>query len=149
MSRRSGLVRSLAPLLSLLFVVGCVGKLGNTDRYTDAATCPDDFQRAILTPRCGLEGCHVPYEPTGGLDFVSPDLHLRLVNRTATTCGDRLLVNASAPGESFLLTRLSPNPTCGADTIDRMPLTGEYLTDAELACARAFVERLSAGDHAP
>jgi hypothetical protein len=146
-ARRLG-ARSLVVTV-LLFTSACVGKLGNTERFTDAATCPDDFQAAILTPRCGLEGCHVPYEPTGGMDFVSPDLHLRLVNRTATTCANRLLVNASAPDESFLLTRLSPNPTCDGTAIDRMPLTGEYFTEAELECARQFVRSLAEGNHAP
>lgn len=139
-----------AGALFSLLLVGCVGEINDTERFTDASTCPEDFQGAVLAKRCGLEGCHVPYEPTGGLDFVSPDLELRLVNRTATTCGNRLLVNAAAPGESFLLTRLNPNPTCDGDMIDRMPLTGEYLTDAELECARLFVEGLAArSQHAP
>ena len=61
-ARRLG-ARSLVVTV-LLLTSACVGKLGNTERFTDAATCPDDFQAAILTPRCGLEGCHVPYEPT-------------------------------------------------------------------------------------
>lgn len=135
--------------LVAILVSGCVGSIDDTAPYVDAAVCPDDFQAAILAPRCGLAGCHVPFEPAGGLDLVSPDLHLRLVDRTATTCGDRRLVTSGAPEESFLITRLSPNPTCGEAQIDRMPLTGDYLTDAELACARAFVARLAEGHDAP
>jgi hypothetical protein len=129
--------------IGLVLTAGCVGEIADPSRFSDPALCPADLQEALFARRCGLEGCHVPFEPTGGLDFVSPDLHLRLVDQPATTCAGLERIDAQNPDASFLLVRLSPNPTCDGEPIDRMPLVGDPLSDDELVCVRAWVMRLA------
>jgi hypothetical protein len=145
-------LRQLAGGLALgaaSLVAGCTPELSNPDRFLSdsGAVCPD-VQREILWQRCALDGCHGTDESTGGLEFLTADVHTRLVGVPANTCVGRVLIDPDAPEESFLLERLSEDPRCNGDEIERMPLTGAVLSPEELACVREWVEGLAAAHRA-
>lgn len=139
--------RFLSVTLCALLFGGCAPSLSNEADFLDAAVCPTSMQDQFFVRRCGMEGCHVPFEPTGGLDFVSPDLSTRLVGIESSTCAGELLINPQNPDESFLLNRLSPNPECAGEPVLRMPGDGRHLSEAEMACVRAWVTSLAGGSH--
>lgn len=126
----------------------CAPELANEARFLDASVCPTQMQTQFFSTRCAMEGCHVQYEPQGGLDFVSPDLAGRLVDVQATTCAGRKLIDSENPEQSFLLARLAPDPMCGDRPVLRMPADGNHLDAAEMACVRAWVFALAGGGHA-
>jgi len=126
-----------------LLVLGCAGQIDDPAKFEDAALCDLDVQEDILVPRCARGGCHVPASPQGGLEYLSAGLPTRLVGVEATTCVGALRIDPADPEASHLLVRLSPDPRCGDEQIDRMPLVGGPLSDRELACVRAWVFSLA------
>jgi hypothetical protein len=134
--------------LAQTFAAACAPGIDNPDRFLDAAVCPTDMQAQFFSRRCGSEGCHVPYEPTGGLDFVSPDVATRLLDIEATTCDGRKLIDREHPEESFILERLSADAQCDGQPILRMPADGNHLNPSEMACVVAWVEAVAGGSDA-
>jgi hypothetical protein len=129
-------------VLSLLLLAGCAPGLSSPSRFEDASVCSEDVQNALLVRRCARRGCHVPFEPASGVEFLSGGLEARLVGVRSATCPTTLLIDPVSPANSHLLARISPNPTCEGVPIDRMP-RGGMLSDAEIECVRAWVERIA------
>lgn len=133
------------PLGALL--TGCAPALDDPARFsTDAGAACENVQTEILWERCALAGCHAPGESAAGLELLSDGLADRLVGVDSTTCPGEPLIDPDDPAGSFLLMRLSDDPRCGDDEIERMPLTGVVLSDSEMRCVRDWVEQL-ARDH--
>lgn len=125
-------------------LLACAPRLKDPERFTaDAGACPD-VQTGIFWQRCVDAGCHAPGEPAAGLELLTAGVEQRLAGVEATTCLGELLIDEQQPERSFLLTRLSPSPTCGNDDIERMPLTGTLLSEEELACVSRWIERVAA-----
>jgi hypothetical protein len=133
----------------MLLLVSCAPTLDNPSRFLEdqGDGCPD-VQRDILWQRCALAGCHTTDDPTGGLELLTADVGLRLVDVDSTTCAGRKLIDSDAPEESFLLEMLSADPRCGGDSVEGMPLTGATLTPTELACVQGWVDDLIAARRA-
>ena len=131
-----------AALLVMGSAIGCAPGLSDPDRFTDESLCDFDVQQDLLARRCGVDGCHVPFEPRAGLDFVSGGLAERIVDVPASTCSSRRIVDARDPDRSFLLTRVSPDPRCGSEPIERMPLLGNLLSEREIECVRRWIDVL-------
>jgi hypothetical protein len=95
-----------------------------------------DF-RALITAKCGSSGCHGAPAVSNGLDLTSPDLSLRLAGKRGSgACSSYLLIDATAPAQSALYLKVTPD-ACGS----RMPLGGT-LTDGEQACILRWIESL-------
>ena len=121
--------------------IGCAAHLESPERFDEV--CAGDVQETILVPRCARAGCHVPYEPTGGVEYLTAGLPSRLIGIEATTCAGRLLIDPADPDASFLLERLSDSPHCGELAIDRMPMLSTPLDEHELGCVRQWVHALA------
>jgi hypothetical protein len=125
--------------------LGCAPELGNPERFTDASVCDFDVQQQLLVPRCAVAGCHVPYAPTGDIDYLSADLGERLRGAPSSTCSGRLLIDPEEPDNSFFLARLAGDPDCNGTPMrgGQMPLVGAKLSPHELECVRAWVHRIA------
>lgn len=135
-TRRSALVA--------LALSACAPGLSDPSRFDGGEVCDFDVQEDLLIPRCTSPGCHAPYESAAGLEFVTGGLGERLARTEASTCAGHMLIDPADPSASFLLTRVSPDPTCDGVEIERMPLIGEPLTEHELACLTRWVESVAA-----
>lgn len=130
-------------VLSIVLLAGCAPGLSAPSRFEDAGTCSEDQQNTLLVRRCARPGCHVPFDPASGVEFVSGGLEARLVGVRSATCPTALLIDPVSPANSHILTRVSRDPTCDGESIARMPRVGVPLEDAEIACLRTWVERLA------
>ncbi len=92
--------------------------------------CPD-IPTEVLQPQCAA--CHSTASPQGGLDLQSPDLPARLVGIQAQ--GGGLLVDPANPTASVLYAKLTSTPPFGS----RMPLLGQPLDDATMACVLTWI----------
>lgn len=132
------LVLSLACALS-----ACAGRLEDPSAFEAPEVCDLDVPQDILIPRCASNtGCHVPSTPQGGLELLTGGVEGRLVAVESTTCVGELRIDPERYEESHILVRLSPNPHCRGEPIDRMPYGGAPLDERELACVRAWVAEL-------
>jgi hypothetical protein len=131
-------------LLVLLLLAGCAGEIEDPSIF-DAEVCDMDVQEDILVPRCARAGCHVPTQPMGGIEYATAGLEQRLVGVESQTCGGSYRIDPQDPEASHLLVRLSPEPRCGEEELDRMPMIGEPLTEHELECVRQWVIELAGG----
>ncbi len=102
----------------------------------------------VLTPTCGLSGCHGGSSPQAGLDLASTGVVARLVDRTPSatlslSCGASTkpyLVSHSNPASGLLLDKLDSPPPCGA----QMPL-GAALNASDRACVDAWALAVTTG----
>jgi len=124
-----------------LALASCAPGLDTPERFPDTL-CDFDLQEDLLVRRCGLPGCHVPFEPRAELDFVSGGLAERIVDVPASTCSSQMIVDSTDPDASFLLTRVRPEPHCDSEPIQRMPLLGNLLSDREIECMRRWIDGL-------
>ncbi|HSQ01278.1 MAG TPA: hypothetical protein VL049_28995 [Candidatus Dormibacteraeota bacterium] len=111
-----------------------------TPTETPAPTL-DQIQATIFSPRCAIATCHDRAVASGGLVLVDADTSYgALVGAAPTVDAARLAgmlrVDAGHPGNSFLLTKLTGPP---AGQGGRMPLTGDPLSDADVALIRAWI----------
>ncbi|MFK7989445.1 MAG: hypothetical protein AB8I08_25740 [Sandaracinaceae bacterium] len=125
-----------------LALVACSPTLSEPERFEDV--CDFDVREDLLIGRCSTVGCHVPFQPQAGVDFISGGLAERLVDVDSTTCAGQPLIDSANPEASFLLVRVNETPTCEGEEIDRMPLGRPHLTDRELACLAEWVSELAA-----
>lgn len=125
-----------------LALAACSPTLSEPERFEDA--CDFDVREDLLIGRCSSEGCHVPFQPQAGVDFISGGLAERLVDVDSTTCAGQPLIDSANPEASFLLVRVNETPTCEGEEIDRMPLGRPHLTDRELTCLTQWVSELAA-----
>jgi hypothetical protein len=92
----------------------------------------------LFEERCGGSICHSDGDSTAaGLDLTSPDVEERVSGALGTGCVG-ILADPANPESSLLYTKLLDAPTCGA----RMPLTGEPLSENEIACMRDWISGL-------
>ncbi len=107
-----------------------------------------DAPALVLTPRCGVSGCHSGNLPQAGLDLASTGLVARLVDRTPSatlslSCGASTtpyLASHSNPATGLLLDKLGSAPPCGA----QMPLGGA-LNANDRACVDAWALAVTTG----
>lgn len=129
-----------------LFAAGllaCTPSLSEPSRFEAEDVCDFDVREDLLVGRCASEGCHVPFQPQAGVDFVSGGLAERLVDVDSTTCAGRPLIDSANPEQSFLLARVGERPTCDEEEVDRMPLGRPHLTEREQTCLAQWVRRLA------
>ncbi len=93
-----------------------------------------DVPARIFVPSCGGTGCHGATAAQQGLDLVSPGVASRVVGVNGKVCAS-ILANPKAPASSLLYTKLSPNPSCGA----QMPLARPSLSEDDAACLLAWI----------
>lgn len=130
----------LSGLLPLLLSAACAGGLDDPDRFRDGAvgpSCPDGYEveAQLLTPRCGVDGCHATSGPQAGLDLASPEARDRLLAASASSsCVGQPLLSPSAPQESVLYLKVA-GTQCGA----QMPSLGDTLSPVELDCLRRWI----------
>jgi hypothetical protein len=135
-------------VLGFVVLAGCAAELADPGRFESDEVCDFDVHQQLLVPRCALAGCHVPYEPTGDIEYLSADLGRRLLGAPASTCAGELLIDPVDPDASFFLTRLSPDPQCDGMPLEdgQMPQTGPKLDEHELECVRQWVHAIAAGE---
>jgi hypothetical protein len=131
--------------LSALLLAGCPGAIDDPAPFIaarmDAAApvrCPDGVSvTALLAARCGTAGCHDATTQIINLDLASAGVASRMIGQRSASCGGRALMDPNDPERSALLVKVRPRPACG----DRMPLGAPALSDAEIACVRAWIIR--------
>ena len=124
-----------AALLSLAgwMLCGCPGNLDRPERFfMDAGVCPD-VEQTIFIPTCGGSGCHENPGAANNLDLVSPGVAGRLATGLSTCQGK--------PLRTFMLTKLSGPPGCGA----QMPLGADPLSADQLMCITEYLAALDGG----
>lgn len=99
-----------------------------------------EIQRTIFTPRCATSLCHDAASAGGDLVLVDGRSHEELVGVSPTALiaaqAGQLRVDPGNPGNSFLIAKLvGPPPGTGS----RMPLLGEFLSDAEVDTIRRWI----------
>jgi len=117
---------------------GCPATPTPTD--TPAATL-DYIQAQIFAPRCAIATCHDSAVASGGLVLVDAQTSYdALVGVDPTVEAARLAgmkrVDPGNPDNSFLISKLVGPP---AGQGNRMPLTGDKLTDAEVDLIRTWI----------
>lgn len=111
---------------------------------TPTPTRPATFatiRDAIFVPRCALPTCHDAASAAGGLRLTADAAYDDLVGvepqLEAARDAGALRVDPGVSDNSFLVTKLI-GPPLGQGS--RMPLTGELLTDDEVALIRAWID---------
>ncbi len=122
-----------------LLLAGCGGKLDRPERFQPGACA--DTETTIFQPRCATAGCHSGAAPEADLDFGTAGVGKRMLDKTSATCGGKKLIDSATPSASLLLEKIAPSPSCGV----QMPLTGNYLSDAERSCVAQWVQGVIAG----
>lgn len=136
--------------LGLLAVIaaGCPGTLENKAQFLTGgagggnggggtSNC-QDVPSTIFKAKCDGSGCHGATNPAFALDLVSPNVADRVVGKPAMECTG-ILADPQDAEDSVLYTKLLDTPPCGA----RMPFGGMPLSDAEIACVKAWIEEQS------
>jgi hypothetical protein len=94
--------------------------------------------QSIFSKSCGGSSCHVDQaSPQGGLDLSVGKAAGALVG-VASSEASMPRVTPGNPDQSYLWCKLEP--TCAARTGDRMPRGGPWLSDADLATIKAWIE---------
>jgi hypothetical protein len=145
--------KALTPLLILLALGGCPGKIhtadylgssddaGSTIDAAQVATCPDVPGTILAADTCSASGCHALPMPAGNLDLKSPNVALRLVGVKDQT--GVFLLDPANPEQSLLYRRVT-----GA-AMPRMPSGLPPLDDATTACLLSWIKAASAAPNAP
>jgi hypothetical protein len=120
-------------------LAGCAGRLEDPSVFQSTEVCTLDVQQDILIPRCAIDGCHAPASAQAGLDLLTGDIGARLVQVESTTCLGQMRIDPQNIEASHLWVRLSPDPHCGDEPLERMPLLGEHLTEQEMQCVREWM----------
>lgn len=118
---------------------GCPGSIDDPDRFIAGEGCDLDVEQEIFVAKCGDPTCHGGgAASSSGLDLVAAGFAVPLVDKPAVGCAGSMLVSSTAPDESVLYTKLFASPSCGL----RMPLGGDPLSAAEVACVREWIAEL-------
>lgn len=145
-SRRAATLGALGLALASPALLGsCAGRLADDESAYRVDRAELGCATDLFQQRCSSEYCHDSQSPTGHLDLRSLGYRSRLVGVPASDpgCEDRLLVDPGAPASSFLLEKLSKDqPQCG----ERMPLSGEPISEGELECVEAWIGHLLDAD---
>lgn len=116
---------SFSVLICLLFT-GCMNNIEDISNgeipNPDEVSFSNDIQ-PIISASCAGSGCHIP-NTTNGVNLSS---HSDILNSIGNQYGT-LIVIPGNPGASPLMDKINPDPEFG----QRMPLTGGYLTPAEI-----------------
>ncbi|MFK7988291.1 MAG: hypothetical protein AB8I08_19885 [Sandaracinaceae bacterium] len=134
------------PVTALLVVslVGCAPGLDDPERFESDDCVGFDVPRDLFAARCGSGDCHDAFEPAAGMDLVSGGVEDRLAGVESSSCVGERRIDPHDAARSFLLTRVSPDPSCRGEDIPRMPLDGTALEPRELACLEAWVMEVAA-----
>ncbi|MEL6344609.1 MAG: hypothetical protein AAFV53_15950, partial [Myxococcota bacterium] len=111
---------------------------------------PSGCDASAVFVRNNCVSCHSdsPDLTGGGVDLMSGDLALRLIGHPSQnpTCPDEVLIDIEEPGASMLLRTIAPDryagfgdPSCVPSP---MPLTGEPVSDADVACIEDWISDL-------
>lgn len=135
---------------------GCAGGLdptlfpptGGAGAPGTGGTMVCDAPAMVLSPKCGVSGCHSSSSPQSGLDLASTGLVARLVDHTPSAtlslnCGASTkpyLVSQSNPPSGLLLDKLGAQPPCGV----QMPLGG-VLNSTDRACVDSWALAVTTG----
>jgi hypothetical protein len=142
---RGSRAAALAFALMAPWLGACPGQLEDPDRFrTGITSCEEiDVARDLLAPRCGGDACHGAPEtsPAAGLDLESSGVEGRLVG-VVSGCDGRPLIDPDDLEGSYLLEKLYPQPSCGA----QMPLGAGALSELEIDCVRGWMSSLTAGE---
>ncbi|MEM7676618.1 MAG: hypothetical protein AAF449_11505 [Myxococcota bacterium] len=137
---------------------GCPGSIDNIDDFLDGSVqvdggnldggiadsgvdpCDSIVADVLSSPvSCASSICHDNDNPSAGLDLLSDDLIGRLTGEVSqnAACGGAQWINAAAPEESLLYTKLlgDNERPCGT----RMPIGGA-LENAEIQCVLTWIE---------
>jgi hypothetical protein len=103
----------------------------------------EQVQEAVLSPRCAVQFCHSGDFPAAQLNLEEGESFDELLNVVPITLAAAnaglLLVDPGDAENSFLYVKITnPTPQQGF----RMPLTGDPLTEQEIALVRAWIEGL-------
>ncbi|HJL17642.1 MAG TPA: hypothetical protein RMH99_18405 [Sandaracinaceae bacterium LLY-WYZ-13_1] len=137
-------MRRVLTAIGALALAACAAPLEEPERFTDPQGCDVDVQARILAPRCASGVCHAGDTAAAGLDLSVDELALHLFDVEASGCEGRMLLDAEAPDESYLLERLGDDPRCDGESVAPMPADGPPLTRAERACVRGWVRATAA-----
>lgn len=120
-----------------VLIVGCPGSLSNPEDFIDGGLVDKDAE-TILAESCGTTSCHdASPQAAEGLDLVSPDVEVRVVdiNAAGEGCESNILVVAGDPDTSYLFDKVLDLPTiCGL----KMPLVGDLPPD-EIEILRQWI----------
>jgi hypothetical protein len=145
--------RARAPVVAAMAVMllgGCPGQLEDPDRFRGGEVSCDelDVERDLLASGCGGAACHGPENANlpADLDLESPGVAERVVG-VVSECDERILADPEDPAGSYLLEKLYPAPSCGA----QMPLGRPALSESEIGCIQDWIVtlELAAADGAP
>ena len=143
-------VRGLRAGVEYFFVVRAEDQGGNEDTNTneirattdDGIFFPQDIQ-PILTAKCTNAACHDGAAPAEGMDLTEGNAHQNLVGVTANQCelvDNRERVDPTNPDGSYLIDKLLGEDLCG-QTVQRMPASGEPLSENEVEAIRKWIEQ--------
>ncbi len=111
------------------------GDDGGASSSPDATSICADVPTTLFANTCGTAACHSATLKTEGLDLVSPGLASRLVDVPSMEEPSVALIDPADPDQSYLLTKLRPNPPFGA----QMPYLETALSASEIACVEQWI----------
>jgi len=99
------------------------------------ACTPDNIATTLFARKCA--GCHSGSNAPKGLDLVAAGVADRIAQKTSS-CLNKKIVVPGNPATSFLLEKVSDNPSCGV----RMPKEKPELTADEKNCIADWIQSL-------
>ncbi len=144
---------SAALMVTALFLAGCGGSDSPTDPGGGGGNPPPDSRTIVDNPSfsgvvmeifnrkgCTASGCHGTGQ--GGLTLTdAATSHANLVGVVSPTSGQVRVVAGNA-AESYLITKLSPNPPFG----DQMPQGGSPLDNIDMTNIRNWINQGAANN---
>jgi hypothetical protein len=125
-------------------LVGCAAELEDPARFlngghTSELSCEVDVED-ILAVHCGSSVCHSAEAVAADPDLVTPGIaeRVRGMSSTSPGCGGRVLAVPGDPDGSLLYQKVASDPPCGS----RMPLAQDPLSDADIACIGAWIQKM-------
>jgi hypothetical protein len=134
-------VTGLPPNTTTYFVVRARDLDGNRDSNVVEASLPTNVSfelnvQPIFSDDCGVVGCHVPGNPTGGLILAEGFAYSQIVNIAAGESAALNYVTPADPTDSYLAVKINYNglfATKGKASLMPAPATGSTLSPAEIA----------------
>ena len=125
------------------FASGSPGSDSSTESGGGTPACAADVPTMILSPTCGVVGCHNPASPAEGLDLESPGVASRLLDVPEAEMPSLglLLIDSMDPGSSVILTKLQANTVPYGS---QMPFGGTPLSPQQVACVAAWIDSVTA-----